>query len=447
MTKHTILSYKKKYVRRWQILLVPFFIGACFNIFSVLHYGVNTPLWDEWESVPLFQKADAHTLDFSDLWAQRNEHRILFPNIVILISAYATHWNIKVELLISFILSAITALMLYLFVLFKIKRQSIAIVASILIAAWFFSPVPTENWLLGIQIIWFMCITGLMVSVFLIDNFCTTEHTNRRLLFGASILSAVVASYSMADGLLIWPIGLLILSVYRQSKKPIITWVVGAMITIGLFYYHYVSPSDTSPKSLALQHKVDFLKYIFSYLGSSVSKNLNQAILCGLVLSVILIPLTYLVWCQKERIQKFVPWLSIILLALMSAIITGLGRLNMGVAQSTTSRYTIFSLLYIIGITGLILTLLDIAGFKQNTMIGVLLSLLVISLPFTINSYVIGVGDLQRQSNYMKYVKSCTHKPSPSNGCLLLTAPYPQRNTEQTAYRLSYLKYKHWAGY
>ncbi len=116
-------------IQKWQVLLIPFLIAACFILYSIVHYGVNTPLWDEWDSVPLFQKVDHHTLGFSDLWAQRNEHRILFPNIVILLNAYATHWNIKFELLISFTFSLIAALMLYLFVLSKIKQRDIALLA------------------------------------------------------------------------------------------------------------------------------------------------------------------------------------------------------------------------------------------------------------------------------------------------------------------------------
>jgi hypothetical protein len=435
----------KMKMQRWQILLIPFVIAAGFILYSIVHYGVNTPLWDDWDSVPLFQKADNHTLGFSDLWAQRNEHRILFPNIVFLISAYATHWNIKFELLISFVFSVITALMLYLFVLSKIKQRSIALLASILIAAWFYSPIQYENWLSGVQIIWFMSVAAMAVSLYFLDRFGSAKHINRRLIFGAALVSAVIASYSMGDGLLLWPIGLGILVAYRETKQSISVWIAAALGTISIYYYHYKTPANSSPPTLFLHQRLEFIRYVFSYLGSAITSYPPGAEGIGVKLTFVLLALLYMVWMKRNQIEKFVPWLSLIGVALLSAVITAIARLNLGIAQSTTSRYAVFSLLYVIGLTGLACAVLDSCTVKRNTIAILIIS--GVTAPLLIASYAYGTGDLQRQSAFMEDVKYCTREANPDRACLLLTAPYPNRNTILTGAQLKYIKTKHWAGY
>jgi hypothetical protein len=434
-------------IQKWQILLIPFLIAASFIVYSIVHYGVNTPLWDEWDSVPLFQKVDNHTLGFSDLWAQRNEHRILFPNIVILLGAYATHWNIKFELLVSFTFSLIAALMLYLFVLSKIKQRYIALFASILIAAWFYSPIQYENWLSGVQIISFMCIAGIVSSVYFLDRFGTAKHRNRKLLFGAAMVSAIIATYSMGDGLLLWPVGLVILASYRQTKQAFGAWIIGGLVTISAYYYHYHATADSASTTLFLHQRFSFIKYVLGYIGSSIDSHPNKADVMGLILILCLVPLLYMVWVRRKMMEKFVPWLSIILLTLMSAVITAVARLNLGVVQSTTSRYTVFSLLYVIGLTGLACAILDTFTIKRSFIAPLLLVAISISGPLLMASYTHGVFGLQQQSVLMKEVKYCTHQFSPSKSCLLLSAPYPERNTVRTGTQLKYIKAKHWAGY
>ena len=431
-------------IAKWQLLFIPFFIAGGFALYSVLHYGVNTPLWDEWDMVPLFQKVDHHSLGLSDLWAQHNEHRVLFPNMVLLASAYVTHWNIKAETLVSFVFSGVTALMLYLFVLSKIERRHIAVAASVLIAAWFYSPIQHENWLLGWQVEWPICVAGIVTAMYCIDRFSTSKQGNRRLLFGVAVASAIVATYSLGGGLLVWPVGLGMLVLYRQPGQLMIGWAAAAVLSISAYYYGYHAPAGSPPTSLFIHQPLNFIKYVLSYIGSAVYSHPGRAVSIGAVLVLLLVPALYMVWLKRSRIDKFVPWLGLIALALMAAVITGVGRLGFGVAESLSSRYTAFSLLYVIGLTGLICAILDTLTPKQRK-IG--LAVLGISGPLLIISYSYGLVGLKAQSVSLHEAKHCTHQLDPDIACLLLTAPYPDRNTALTGDQLKYIKAKHWAGY
>jgi hypothetical protein len=58
-------------------------------------YGVNVIFWDEWDVVPAIHNWYQHTLTFSMLWAQYNEHRMIIPKLLDLLSARLTHFNTK----------------------------------------------------------------------------------------------------------------------------------------------------------------------------------------------------------------------------------------------------------------------------------------------------------------------------------------------------------------
>jgi hypothetical protein len=45
---------------------------------------------DDWQFVPLLEKTNDGTLTFQDLWAPHDEHRLLLPRIIIIISMFAT---------------------------------------------------------------------------------------------------------------------------------------------------------------------------------------------------------------------------------------------------------------------------------------------------------------------------------------------------------------------
>jgi len=70
--------------------LVLALVPLAFLLCVVARYAVPVPYWDQWEFVPLLEKTYHGQLTFHDLWAQHNEHRILFPRIIMLALAHLT---------------------------------------------------------------------------------------------------------------------------------------------------------------------------------------------------------------------------------------------------------------------------------------------------------------------------------------------------------------------
>src|SRR5205085_7304175 len=79
----------------------------------ILKYGVDLIDWDQWPVAALFEKAARGSLSLADLFAQQAEYRSFFPNLIFLGLGWLTHWNIKYEMFVSFLLACLTAFNVY----------------------------------------------------------------------------------------------------------------------------------------------------------------------------------------------------------------------------------------------------------------------------------------------------------------------------------------------
>jgi hypothetical protein len=432
------------------LFYLPLAVAVVGMFVFLVHYGTNTPYWDQWEMVPLFQGVDHHTLTFNDLWRQHNEHRIFFPNVVLLVSAYVTHWNTGIETLIGLLVATITATLLFVMLKRSIRTGWLSLTAAVVMAAWFFSPVQWENWLWGWQVEWFMCVAGVVASIYLLIRFMgSTGLVKRRVLFGSAMVTAIIATYSLAGGQFVWIIGLMLLLATKQSRRSLVSWVGLGLLSFALYYFHYTqTPTPTgSALHVVFHHPFSFVRFFLTYMGGPVgaSGSLQSVMLLfGTIFVLALAPLLYLTWQQRKNLHIYLPWLALILFGLLDGVSTAYGRLGYGLGFASSSRYTAFSLLYLIGLLMLALTLLDHTPklkFSFRWMSAGTLVLL--TLPILISSYGSGIYGFRSHSALLKEIKSCTHAQYPSNACLSLTYPSPSIVRP----RLEYLKSKHWAGY
>jgi hypothetical protein len=243
-----------------------------------------------------------------------------------------------------------------------------------------------ENLLWGWQIQIIMAVFFFILTVYLIGM---SEGIDSYFVF--AIISGIVASYSFANGLLVWPIVFIqIIFQFKLNKTRkntnIVVWALAGSITIGSYFIDYVMPS--SPSLLYfLYHLSSSLEYYLSSLGSSLSSDKYVSCTIGLLL-VILYIYAFAASMNKntfeiERNNYFLMPLSLILFALFSALLLVLGRSVLGPEQALSSRYTTFTVLGVIGTY--ILYLRNIIPIDKNhhirfIMFGFLLSLIVLGI-------------------------------------------------------------------
>jgi hypothetical protein len=83
------------------------FLPGLFILILIIKYSVDVPYWDQWEIALFFDKLAQGSLSLKDLFAQQNEYRQFFPNLIFVALGWLTSWNVKYEMLISFLFSCL----------------------------------------------------------------------------------------------------------------------------------------------------------------------------------------------------------------------------------------------------------------------------------------------------------------------------------------------------
>src|SRR5262249_15088828 len=97
--------------RRSVTLLV--FLPALLTAYLIKRYAVNVLFADEWAFVPLFGQWRAGTWTFADLWAQYNEHRLVFPRLLTVTLWHWTQLDTRAGMWASWVLLCLLAAALY----------------------------------------------------------------------------------------------------------------------------------------------------------------------------------------------------------------------------------------------------------------------------------------------------------------------------------------------
>lgn len=323
------------------------FLPPLYILYLITRYGIDVPFWDQWEFVLLLKKYKTGVLSFPDIWAQHNEHRILFPKLIMLALAAATGWDIRYELYANFVLAGL--IFIFLNLLFRKEaggrcKPWFSVVAAFLV----FSPVQQENWTWGWQIQIFLGVLGAVVAVWSVSRY-PAQWKGLLVAMGA----AIVASYSFSNGLLTWPVvGMLLLAQRQWKMRHVGLWTAAFIISVFLYYHGYQKPELHPSLLYPLNHPYDYIRYVFVYLGSPLAFSKREhAIAIGILLTCVLCIASIQVWRSgREGFKRLLPWLALALYSISSAAVTGIGRSGFGVDQAMASRYTTISTPFVVSV-------------------------------------------------------------------------------------------------
>ena len=313
----------------------------------MIRYHLDFPYLDQWEFVPLLEKSYAAHVTLGDLWAQHNEHRLIFPRFIMLVLAHASRWNIAWELAVNVVLGA--GIFVSLVCLLKQTEKALASarldwlvpLASLLV----FSMSQWENWMLGWQLQELLNALAVVAGLILVSN-----PALRSGGFVAALALGVVAMYSFANGLLYWPIGLLALFLVLPAKSKatsqrLAVWIAAGGLTGASYLYDYHPPAYHPSMWFLFQQPIEFLLYVLKYLGAPLvnwsGPGAALAGLFGLCLCAALVARIRRV--RPYRFSLTVPYLALALYGVASAVITAIGRTGFGSDQAMSPRYVTFA--------------------------------------------------------------------------------------------------------
>ncbi len=223
-------------------------IGGYFWI--IYHYGVNVIVADQMSDVTVVQDSYSHHFAWTVLWTQHNNDRLFFPDLLVILQAHTDHLNIRVEEFLSAImLAAATMLLIW---AHKRRSPSIPWLYYCPVALLTFSLVQYQSTIWGFQMCWYLVVLSLAAALVLLDR-----TTLSWITLAGAIGAAVVGTFSSSEGLMIWPVGLLLLYL-RRRRGALDPGLGGRRLCRGGPYSYNFS---TQAQSYALIHPWASIKF------------------------------------------------------------------------------------------------------------------------------------------------------------------------------------------
>lgn len=423
----------------WLAILTP----PLLLIILLIKYSVNVPFWDSWELVPLFEKINNGTVQFSDYFAQHNEHRLLFPRLIMAGLAVFSQWNAFYEIATSVILALIAYGFLISLVYRFLQQKTHRIAAIVLIGFVFFSPIQFENWMWGWQIQWYLNVLALVIAVWALAAIRIKPWVSILI----AILVASVATYSLASGFFVWLVAIPLLWFNKDFRKFLPVWLGSAILVIASHYIGYVDPSYHPSKTLFLTNPIGLIEYLLVYIARPLVPDFLLSIPIALGYFLLLVAIARL-WYTKSNIKSFteyLPWVSLGLYALFAALSTSLSRLGLGIEQAYSNRYTTLSSLLLIMVIVFLFKGLESLKDRRNsglyTKKTFYLSAILVLVLLVVTNVGKGVIQMQERNAYLVTVKDCAlSAASPQDPCLVKLYP----SAEIVWPRLEYVRSINW---
>ena len=343
------------------ILLLPvLFLGVL--IYNNSH---NVLLADEWDTPGhiLLKSVDTN-LTFQDFISQHNESRKIFPKVLYYSLSKISGLDITHVIFIRFGLSV-----LCFFLLLKLfQKQNYQIFYSFIISILLFSPTQALSHLTSIQVI--TLIPPLLIILFYYFH----KKLNNLGLFLLYISNCLIATFSFANGMLIW---IILFPVFCSELKNKVSYirtfsllaVLCFFATLYIYFIDYSGP-EIHPSILeGLNRPLKSLRYLFLWLGSPFAIAYADSGFIGSVigctsLSVFLIFfITHFISKTdlKNKISSFYksPWIALLVYSFVSGISASLGRSGLGVLQALSPQYPSMAIWFYIGCIGFISSISD----------------------------------------------------------------------------------------
>ncbi|GAB3284167.1 hypothetical protein GCM10027347_61040 [Larkinella harenae] len=322
----------------WLVLLIPILLYGWY----FTRYAINIPKFDD-HALRAFllnlEKADSFHDKAYEFLRQHNEHRIVLDRVFSWLDYKLTGKLNYVHLMVLGNLSLV--LLVWIFVK-ALQKAKVAVWMALPVSLLIFNLSQWENMLWGMA-----ALQNFTVMTLAVATFYQLAFQNR--VGWLAILFPVLATLTSGNGLLIWPVGLIIL-VLRQDYSGVIRWLLATAITFRLYFLGYEKPAGNPPDQGTLLDQVHGWLLFNGAAGEAFP--VQNFLLPCLVLGVLVVGIV--VWIGVSALWKrfggtrLADWQLFFLGGVAFIVGTGLivafNRVGFGLETLITSRYKIYSL-------------------------------------------------------------------------------------------------------
>lgn len=346
----------------YAISIAAVILPAIYIASLVRRFGVNVPLWDDWDMVPMIVDAHEGDLKFADLFAQQLEARTLIPKLLFILFTFFGRFDARDGMMFSVLVCALTAWGLFVL----LRRSGVSLVATtacfVLIVLSIFSPAQEELWLLASGFPSFMPIAFILAGLLILQT-----RASMLVKFVSCAALAICSTFTLAHGLLAFGLTFPVLFVWERPRRWfawLVGWsMLGAAFAV-IYFWGYTKPPEV-PAFAPPVPFIDYVRYGLIFLGGGLVYGvrpapdklpLTAATTFGVVLLVLFAAAATYVLARRrdnEFLRRTVPWIVLGLYSIGCAIPASLGRVGIGVQQALDSRYVTFSMYLTIALIGL----------------------------------------------------------------------------------------------
>jgi len=325
-------------VLSWLLLLTPPAVYAW--VFG--RYAINIPKWDDHVlKAFLLQYEQATTLGgkLQALVRQHNEHRIILDRLATWLDYQLFG---KLDYTHLMILGNLSLLGLLGVFIRALRSRGAPVWTALPVSLLLFNLCQWENMFWGMA-----ALQNFAVVVFILATlYQLAFHPEQRVW---AYLLAIAASGTSGNGLLVWPVGLLVL-LARRDFRTSLAWTLAGAVSFGLYFWGYAKPPGNPPPPTGVGA---ILQGWLAFNGSAADALplLPPYAACtalGAILTLAAAGLTIRFGWHYFRRRPLSSWQLFTLGALAFLVGTGLvvaqGRVGFGRDTLITSRYKIYSL-------------------------------------------------------------------------------------------------------
>jgi hypothetical protein len=225
------------------------------------------PVWDYWDDVASVDQLVR--FDPKHFWAQHNEHRILFPEILFALD-YRWFSGTEVLPIAASIVCRLTQLLILLWVLWHTTeirgptRLGVAAAVTIFMTSVMQIEAIDSPFLLQ----WYLSDLGATASLLLLWRAAPPRGGLYALVF--SLIAAVIATYSSGNGMVIWPI-LICLAIYVRFPRTRLAAIgLTGTAAVGAYFINYRWMNQGGLWKL-ISRPVMTARFVGLYVGAPIS--------------------------------------------------------------------------------------------------------------------------------------------------------------------------------
>lgn len=384
----TICIYESMKVKQQYVLIAASVLGilipASYILYLISQAG-DLSNFDYWWMTWNFYSVDGFSTNPFNWIFKANEHFVLIPAIIYALNIIVTQGSNIGLCLVAWFLAWIQCHVLIALLPLKLRNYPLQFISVILCISIFnFTPAAAHNWMRGFSgVHWIIANLFVICSIFCLQSYVTlllnkmesepldidsqaeigNEGWEQNKWVIGSIVFGILGCISYSTPLALWPILCAAAVVLRFPRRITYLYFAASIVVIGLYFLTYKTPSNHP--SLTKINPLKAIEYIPIYLGGIFSENLIIASIIGIIG---LIGVTgfvgYWLFVKKVDRPEWLPWLSIQIYTLQTALMAAVSRSGFGLEQATASRYATLPALF--WMSTIVLTVLSVRELQPT---------------------------------------------------------------------------------